>query len=270
MLRQRIASAVVGLPLLMVLTWFGSPWFSIFIVVIALIGTLEFYHLKVNFNKHCPLLYLGIFFSLILLLRPHYQNTTTLAALITTVMVVSLFCLLYQHSRQEQVFTSWAWMIAGGFYAGWMLSYWIDLRILSDGRAWVYLGMLTTFASDTGAFFTGRRWGKNKLAVVISPHKTWEGAIGGLLSSILGATVIYIVLGYIAPLPLSYWQLLPLACLISLFAQLGDLVESLLKRSTGVKESGNLLPGHGGILDRFDSLIFVGVMVYYYVTWIVL
>jgi phosphatidate cytidylyltransferase len=270
MLRQRIVSAVVGLPLIIVLIWFGSPSFSILFVVIALIGTLEFYRLRVNFNKHCHLLYLGMFLSLMLLLSPYYQNIIILPALITLVMVVSLFSLLYHHSRQEQHFTNWAWMIAGGFYVGWMLSYWIDLRILTGGRPWVYLGILTTFASDSGAYFIGRRWGKSKLAVMISPYKTWEGAIGGLLSAFVGATIIYIVLSYIDPLPLNYWQLLPLICLISLFAQIGDLVESLLKRSTGVKESGNLLPGHGGILDRFDSLIFVGVMIYYYVLWMIL
>ena len=270
MLRQRIISAVVCLPLVIVLIWLGSPWFNIFIIVIALVATLEFYHLKVNFNKHYPLLYVGIIFSLILLLNPHYQNIATLPALITILMLVSLIILLYHHSKQEQVFTSWAWMVAGGFYIGWMLSYWIGLRILSDGRTWVYFGMLTTFANDSGAYFIGKRWGKNKLAISISPQKTWEGAIGGLFSALLGATVIYVVLGWITPLPLNYWQLLPLACLISLFAQLGDLVESLLKRSTGVKESGKFLPGHGGILDRFDSLIFVGVMIYYYAIWIVL
>jgi phosphatidate cytidylyltransferase len=270
MLRQRIISAIVCLPLVIILIWLGSFPFSIFIAIIALGATLEFYKLKDNFNKNYSLLYLGILFSLILLLRPHYQNTAMFPELITIMMVVSLIILLHQHSKLENVFTNWAWMIAGGFYIGWMLSYWIDLRILTDGRTWVYFAMLITFANDSGAYFVGKRWGKNKLAITISPHKTWEGAIGGLLSAIIGATVIYIVLAWIAPMTLDYWQVIPLACLISLFAQLGDLVESLLKRSTGVKESGRFLPGHGGILDRFDSLIFVGVMVYYYAIWIVL
>jgi len=270
MLRQRIISAAVCLPLVIVLIWLGSPWFSIFIIFIALVAVLEFYKLKANFDNRYSLLYIGVLFTLILLLNPHYHNTATLPVLITVVMVVSLIFLLHSHSKQEQVFISWAWMVAGGFYIGWMLSYWINLRIITDGRSLVYFAMLTTFANDTGAYFIGKRLGKHKLAITISPNKTWEGAIGGFFSAIAGAALIYVVLCEIDPLPLNFWQLLPLICLISIFAQLGDLVESLLKRSTGVKEAGTLLPGHGGILDRFDSLIFVGVMVYYYTIWIVL
>jgi phosphatidate cytidylyltransferase len=150
-----------------------------------------------------------------------------------------------------------------------MLSYWLNLRGLEDGRNWVYLAMLITFANDTGAFFIGRAKGKHKLAPTISPAKTWEGAIGGLISAILAAIVIAMVLNLISPFTFEYWQIILLGFLVSLFAQLGDLVESLFKRNTGVKESGNLLPGHGGILDRFDSLIFVGAVVYYYVIWVV-
>ena len=152
---------------------------------------------------------------------------------------------------------------------GWMLSYWLSLRSLEDGRNWVYLAMLTTFANDTGAFFIGRARGKHKLAPTISAAKTWEGAIGGLICAILAAIVIAMVLNLISPFTFKYWQIILLGFLVGLFAQLGDLVESLLKRNTGVKESGNLLPGHGGILDRFDSLIFVGAVVYYYVIWVV-
>jgi len=155
-----------------------------------------------------------------------------------------------------------------------MLSYWLNLRGLADGRDWVYLAMLTTFANDTGAYFIGRARGKHKLAPTISPAKTWEGAIGGLISAISAAIVIAIVLRLISirlgtPFVFEYCQIILLGFLVGLFAQLGDLVESLLKRNMGVKEAGNLLPGHGGILDRFDSLIFVGTIVYYYVIWVV-
>ena len=134
--------------------------------------------------------------------------------------------------------------------------------------------MLTTFANDTGAFFVGRARGRHKLAPRISPSKTWEGAAGGLICAILAAVVIAVILKLIsvrlgAPFVFRYWQIMLLGFLVGIFAQLGDLVESLLKRNMGVKESGNLLPGHGGILDRFDSLIFVGAVVYYCVIWAV-
>jgi len=213
------------------------------------------------------LLYLGLLWTLALVLSPHYRNPDLLPIAITGTMLVSLICLLLRPSK-EKAFHDWAWTIVGALYVGWMLSYWLNLRGLEDGRNWVYLAMLTTFANDTGAFFIGRARGKHKLAPAISPAKTWEGAIGGLISAILGAIVITIILNLISPFIFQYWQIMLLGFLVSLFAQLGDLVESLLKRSMGVKESGNLLPGHGGVLDRFDSLIFVGAVVYYYVIWV--
>jgi phosphatidate cytidylyltransferase len=183
-------------------------------------------------------------------------------------MLISLICLLRRPSR-ETAFRNWAWVIVGALYVGWMLSYWLNLRGLEDGRNWVFLVMLTTFANDTGAFFIGRAKGKRRLTPAISPSKTWEGALGGLICAILAAIVITMVLNRISPFTFKYWQIILLGFLVGLFAQLGDLVESLLKRNMGVKESGNLLPGHGGILDRFDSLIFVGAVVYYYVIWVV-
>ena len=154
--------------------------------------------------------------------------------------------------------------MAGILYIGWMLSYWVELRSLEAGKELVFWAMFTTFASDTSAFFIGKAWGKHALAPSISPGKTWEGAIGGLLASIIAS----LILRTIFPLPFSYWQIAILGCIISLFAQLGDLAESLLKRNTGVKDAGKLIPGHGGILDRIDSLIFTGVIVYYCVTLI--
>jgi phosphatidate cytidylyltransferase len=267
MLKHRVITAAVGVPLVILAIWFGDPWFSLLIAAAALAGTYEFYHMA-NFDRREPLIYLGLLWTLALVLSPHYRSPDILPIIITATMLVSLICLLRRPSR-ERVFHNWAWTIVGALYVGWMLSYWLSLRGLEDGRNWVYLAMLTTFANDTGAFFIGRAMGKHRLAPAISPTKTWEGAIGGLISAILGAIVIAMVLNLISPFAFKYWQIILLGFLVGLFAQLGDLVESLLKRNMGVKESGNLLPGHGGILDRFDSLIFVGAVVYYYVIWVV-
>ena len=272
MLKYRVITAAVGVPLVMLAIWFGGAWFSLLIAAAALAGTYEFYHIA-SFDRKEPLLYLGLLWSLALVLNPHYRNLDVLPLVITAAILISLICLLFRPSR-EKAFHNWAWMIVGALYVGWMLSYWLSLRGLADGRNWVYLAMLATFANDTGAYFIGRASGKHKLAPKISPAKTWEGAIGGLVSAILAAIVIATVLKLIslklrAPFVFEYWQIVLLGFLVSLFAQLGDLVESLLKRNMGVKESGNLLPGHGGILDRFDSLIFVGAVLYYYVIWVV-
>jgi len=269
MLKYRVITGAVGVPLVILAIWFGDPWpwFSLLIAAAALAGTYEFYHMA-NFDRREPLIYLGLLWTLALVLSPHYRSPDVLPIVITATMLVSLICLLRRPSR-ERVFHNWAWTIVGALYVGWMLSYWLSLRGLEDGRNWVYLAMLTTFANDTGAFFIGRARGKHRLAPAISAAKTWEGAIGGLICAILAAIVIAMVLNLISPFTFKYWQIILLGFLIGLFAQLGDLVESLLKRNMGVKESGNLLPGHGGILDRFDSLIFVGAVVYYYVIWVV-
>jgi len=269
MLKQRVITGVVGVPLVILAIWFGKPWpwFTLLIAAVVLAGTYEFYHMA-NFDEREPLIYLGLLWALALVLSPHYRNSDVLPLVITATMLISLVWLL-RRPLKERKFRDWAWMIAGALYVGWMLSYWLTLRGLEDGRNWVYLAMLTTFANDTGAYFIGRARGKHKLAPAISVGKTWEGAIGGLICSILGAMVIAMVLNLISPFTFKYWHIVLLGFVVSFFAQLGDLVESLLKRNMGVKESGNLLPGHGGILDRFDSLIFVGAVIYYYVIWIV-
>jgi len=271
MLKHRVITAAVGIPLIILAIWFGDPWISIFIAAAALAGTYEFYRMA-SFDKRQPLLYLGLLWALALVLSPHYSSADLLPVIVTGATAVSLVCLLFRPTSQG-AFHQWAWTIAGALYVGWMLSYWLNLRGLDDGRNWVYLAMLTTFANDTSAYFVGRARGRHKLAPAISPAKTREGAIGGLAGAVVGAAVIATVLKLIsaesgAPFAFRYWQIIILGFLIGLFAQIGDLVESLLKRQMGAKESGSLLPGHGGVLDRFDSLIFVGAMVYYYVVWV--
>jgi phosphatidate cytidylyltransferase len=161
--------------------------------------------------------------------------------------------------------------MAGILYVGWLLSYFVALRgivfagIEEAGRNWVFLALFATFGSDTAAFFAGRAVGRHHLAPRISPGKTWEGAIAG----VLGAILVSLLFTIPSPvnLPLSYWQAVLLGSLVSIFGQLGDLVESLFKRNMRVKDSGKLLPGHGGALDRIDSVVFAGVVVYYYVIW---
>jgi phosphatidate cytidylyltransferase len=259
MLRHRILTAVVGLPLLIAIIWFGEPWFTFLMAVMAGFASWEFYGMASRLKVR-PITYFAIALVVLITVSPHCPYPSTLPILITSAIVISLICLLFRYPR-DQAFTNWAWTIAGILYIGWMLSYWVGLRSLEAGRALVFLAMFTTFANDTGAFFVGRAWGKHALAPSISAGKTWEGSIGGLFCSIVASLLI----GIIFKLSFSYWQIALLGFVISIFAQFGDLVESLLKRNTGVKDAGKLVPGHGGILDRLDSLIFTGVIVYYLV-----
>ena len=131
-------------------------------------------------------------------------------------------------------------------------------RELTDGKWLVLLIILATFTVDTGAYLAGSRWGKHKLAPKISPNKTWEGVLGG----ILGGVVAVLVLNVILDLEFKTWQLITLTFLLPITAQLGDLAESWMKRRMKLKDSSGLLPGHGGLLDRLDSIVFVSVLVY--------
>jgi CDP-diglyceride synthetase len=172
--------------------------------------------------------------------------------------------------RRQRVVASWAWTLAGILYMGWMLSHYVTLRELDHGRELVLLVLFSTFACDTVAFLIGRTWGRHLMAPAISPKKTWEGAVAGFGGAVAAALALRSLLNLGDwELPLSYIQTVALGCLIGLFAQLGDLLESLIKRRAGAKDSGRLMPGHGGILDRVDSLVFTGAIVYYYVIWVV-
>ncbi|WP_130471489.1 phosphatidate cytidylyltransferase, partial [Candidatus Magnetaquicoccus inordinatus] len=128
-----------------------------------------------------------------------------------------------------------------------------------EGGGWLICYLLfTVWATDIGAYFSGRRWGRKKLAESISPGKTWAGFWGGLLL----ASVVGSLITLVSPLPFSFTQAGTMAALLSLVGQMGDLAESLAKREAGVKDSGQLIPGHGGLLDRLDSLLFAAPLFY--------
>ncbi len=282
MLRQRVITSLVLVPVLLAAVWFGNPWLSIVVAVAALLGAFEFYKLA-NAAGWQPFTILGLVFVALFLLNAHFGDMRLTPLLVSGVVILSLTRLLWcalnesrVKSRESRVtgggglqspdsrlWTNWAWTIGGIFYIGWTMSHFILLRELDDGRSWVLVVLLVTFASDTSAFFIGRAWGRRRMAPAISPGKTWEGAVGGVLGAITAIAILDAMLG----LGEIGWLIL-LGFLISVFAQLGDLTESMLKRTAGVKEAGKLMPGHGGLLDRLDSLIFTVVLVYYYVVWI--
>jgi len=264
MFKKRFITALCSISLLIVILWFGSPWFTILVAIWGLLAAFEFYRM-VAISKVPPLTYLGLVWVLLFIISPHFNYDFLTPLLLTSAMVLSLIWLLLRRQKGE-AFTSWAWTIAGILYTGWLLSYLVALN-LEGGRNWVFFALFTTFASDSAAFLIGRALGKHHLAPQISPGKTWEGAVAG----VFGAIIISLLFTLPTPLhlPLGYGQAILLGLLVSVFGQLGDLTESLLKRNMGVKDSGKLMPGHGGILDRNDSIVFAGVVVYYYVIWAV-
>ena len=186
-------------------------------------------------------------------ISPEHRHWADLA-----IGVVAAYTLLRQlwHPRMYGRFTSWGLATACAVYAGGLLGFVVLLRGLPNGFLWVALALSVTWAYDTFGYLVGRSVGRRGFMTHISPRKTWEGVAGGLLAAIAVAAGFAPVLGY------AWWLALPLGCLWSLAAQSGDLVASMLKRDTGQKDSGRLIPGHGGMLDRLDALLFVAPAVF--------
>jgi len=154
-----------------------------------------------------------------------------------------------------------ALVFMGAFFLGFMLNFALRLGDLEQGSLAVLLAFLLTWASDTGGYFGGRFWGKNKLAPLLSPNKTREGALGCIVLTVITAVVFFIITDMETA---SGAYLVLLGILASIMAQLGDLFISSIKRNFKVKDTGWIIPGHGGVLDRFDSFLLVVPLVYYF------
>jgi len=269
MLRQRLITALWGIPLLIAAVWFDSPlpWFTVLAAVWGVLAVWEFYRM-VGITRLAPLAVFGMVGTLLFILRPHLDYAPATAILLTAVVALSLPLLLLSPQKEGRL-ALWAGTVAGVLYVGWLLSYLVALRLEPGtaafpeaGRNFTFLAIFATFGSDTMAYFIGKAIGRHKLAPRVSPGKTWEGAAAGVAGAI--AVTLLFKLPTPLQLPINYWQAILLGLLISVFGQGGDLVESRLKRSAGIKESGRFMPGHGGLLDRMDSLVFAGVVIYFY------
>lgn len=258
MLKKRIATVAVAFPVLVAAVWFDRPlpWFSLAMVAWALLATHEFYRLT-GVTRSLSLTVMGMVWSVLFILSPHFDRPYISPELLTSLVILSLLILIFR-PQKEGALTTWALTMAGVLYVGWLLSLLVSMR-LEAGKEWVFLALFTTFATDIAAFFVGKAIGRHHLAPRLSPGKTWEGAAGG----VLGAVLVGVVTVAAFRMPLSWPHAVFLTIVVSIFAQLGGLAMSLLKRNVGVKDSGKIMPGHGGILDRTDSVLFAGVIVYY-------
>jgi len=264
MLKKRLITALWGIPLLIIVIWFSEPeysfpLFTLFIAIWGMLASFEFYKIT-SISRILPLIISGIILVVLFIIRPHFNSVPYYPIILAAAFVLPMV-LLFIRRKEEEIINTWSWTVAGILYVGLLLSYLVDLR-LEAGRNWVFLAILATFGSDTMAYFVGRAFGRHKMAPRISPNKTWEGAAAGIVGAICISLLFTISWGL--QLPINYWQAVLLGVLISVFGQIGDLLESALKRYAGVKESGSLMPGHGGLLDRMDSVVFAGVVVYIY------
>jgi len=261
MLKKRVITAFCLLPVLVAAVWFDKPlpWLTVVTAIWGVLAALEFYR-AVKTSRVEPLTCFGLIWVLLFIISPHCSWAYINPLLLTLMVVLPSFWLLTRR-RKEDAFTSWAWTIVGILYIGWLLSHFVALKGLESGRDWVLFALFVTFASDSAAYFIGRTWGRHPLSPDISPKKTREGAIGGVIGAVIASPLLVMLLD----LPISYGAAILLAIAVSVFGQIGDLFESLFKRNMGVKDSGSAMPGHGGFLDRMDSVVFAGVVVYYYV-----
>ena len=255
----RLASAAVGIPLVLALIVVGDPWYSLVVALILAVGYLEF-AAAVGLGWS-PLAVTGAVAVAALAAAVHRGGGLTLAVLSASV-AASLTIMVLRGETVGQL-RLWGLSLAGVLYLGLLGQHFVRLRLLPDGRDWVLFAVFATFATDTGAYAVGRAFGRHRLASRVSPGKTVEGALGGLAAGSLAALALNAVLG----LNRAPAAMLALGSAAALAAQLGDLAESFIKRSADVKDMGGIVPGHGGALDRLDSLLFVVPLIYYVVRY---
>lgn len=315
-LSKRVVFGVAAAVPVILGTYLGGPWFLLGTGLLGYLGLREFYALSdrpgarlvqpLGFmlggalllaNGGRDLLWHGLVDGpggdlsgvpggdvLGVLLRPDGVGLFTQFA-VAMAIILPLVALLFERRDPQGRLVGWALTLAGTLYIAWLLSHFQTLRLVGPpggegGRGWVFYVLAGTWSYDTGAYFVGRRFGRHRFMTWISPKKTWEGAVGGLVCCLLATLIArgpvpasvapLAQLSGWAPLPIPLWHVPILALAMSLVAQLGDLAESMIKRESGAKDASNLIPGHGGMLDRMDSLLFTVVLVYYYVRVVVL
>lgn len=264
MLGQRAVSAFFALLFLIVFLRLGQPWFTFFMIApVAFIAVREFYRMVLS--EQPPLLRLfGQVWTLLLVLAPLAGKTYLTPLIITSAVGGSLLLGLFRPGPRALL--GWTWNLAGVLYIGWLLSHFTLLMQLDRGTELVVLVLVGTFCCDTAGFFFGRAFGRTRLAPTISPGKTWAGSAAGFLA----ALAVTVAMGSLLAIDVGLLRLLTLGGLVGVLAQVGDLAESMIKRSAGAKDSGTLMKGHGGLLDRIDSALFAGAGAYYYIILVLL
>lgn len=270
MLRLRVLSGIVGVPVLLLIAWVGGGVYNAAVVGGSIVAVLEVFGM-LRAAGYQPLRPLGVALTAAVAL----DAVTTDARLLPAILVVAVLgglLLLMARPDSEGALLDWALTLTPALYVGGTMHYFITLRAHTDGLFWILIVLICTWVCDIAAFFVGRRWGKARLAPRISPGKSVEGAIGGLIGAVLAAILLGPLLTWIlalAGLAVSSAghpvRLAGLGLVIGVCAIAGDLMESFIKRQCGAKDSGVLIPGHGGVLDRIDSVLLAMVGAYFFV-----
>src|SRR5574341_736595 len=267
MLRERIQSGVLLLIAVLAVVVAGVEVVALGVLVGWGIGLLEFNHLvaRRGHRAHGGLMLLWMALFVVDRLRPE-DGLLAPGAAILLIITIAWTQIRFRQGTAN-AFTGFALTLAGSFYIGWVGAHFIGIRALQDGLFWVLTVIFATNVADTAAYGVGRAIGRLRLAPGISPNKTWEGYIAGIVfSPIVTAlfTLLWRQLGASEAVAPVHGVVIGL--LAAVIGPLGDLGMSVLKRYASAKDSSNLIPGHGGILDRVDSLNVVGLLSYYYLT----
>ena len=264
---KRILTAVVVLPFLIASILISSLWWLFVLLAAAamVLGLWEFYLLakKLKLQPEVAAGYLAGAALITIPLQNDPANVLLVLFVIIAVTIGTMIAFTFRGGPFDKMIASVGTTLLGVLYVPLLGSHLVALRtgfpqpLSADLLSFFFLVLM---GSDTGAYYTGRTLGKRKLAPSISPGKTWEGAVGGVVAAILMADLAHF--WFFRELPLKY--MMPLAGIMAVVGILGDLAESALKRGAGAKEAANILPGHGGVLDRLDSLLFNAPLIYYF------
>jgi phosphatidate cytidylyltransferase len=271
-LRLRFLSAFVGVPILLALAIVGGWPYVLVVAGAAVVGMFEMASLLAAAGFR-PIVPIGVGLAVTIVLDALSPDARVMPAILVLAAIGGLFWMMRRQDATGAL-VDWSLSIAPAIYVGGTLHYFIPLRSMPDGNGlfWVLAVLVCTWTNDITAFFVGRRWGKARLAPRISPGKSVEGAIGGVVGAVIMAillgpilTAIHATLGLPTTDVPSGVRLAGLGAAIGVCGVLGDLMESFMKRQLGAKDSGDLIPGHGGILDRIDSILLAVVGAYFYV-----
>jgi len=270
---KRILTAFILIPLtlLVVFLWPQTPWlFTLAVAFVAALSAWEFLGLAETSGAHPPrIAVLAAILALFACSLIWDQKDHTAAIVVVLSLLLLVYCTFFRPVDSMLADASTA--IFCFFYIGTTLITLTSLREEPNGPSLVAFLLCVVWAGDTGALYVGRAWGRHKMAPSLSPNKTWEGVLGSIAGSLV-ATGVLLGLAHLfitewdkawLSYPEDVWYWIGLAIIINIAAQVGDLAESALKRSAGVKDSGSLLPGHGGVLDRIDALLLAAPVLWY-------
>ena len=257
MFTKRVISAAILISIISVVIFFD--WLCSLVIILFIIGGLHEYFLMLEKKGICIYKYFGIGLGTIIPLSImfRFEPTKSWELLFIVLVMISLIFMQFKRRNSSGVIVDISTTLFGILYVSWFFSFLIKIRYLPGGLGFLVVLLLITKLGDIGAYLVGSKWGKKLLIPRISPNKTIEGSLGGLFFSVLGG------LACKGLLPFGYGQLLVISVSLGILGQLGDLSESLLKRDCQVKDSGNIFPGMGGVLDEIDNLLFTAPVFYF-------